>query len=229
MSDIRIFKRCERKYLLTAEQFRNLKEKLGTALIPDEYFSCMVQNIYYDTPNYRLIRESVDKPVYKEKLRLRCYNRVTPESDAYLEIKKKYNGIVYKRREKMNVVRAQEFLANPPDKPDSQIARELAWFVRYYGNLVPAMYLSYKRLSYVLENDRNVRLTFDFDIQWRTDNITFFDTPDGKRLFTDGQVLMEVKTCTSLPLSFVRILEELQIYPVSFSKYGMAYKTFYLK
>lgn len=224
MSDIRIFKRSEKKYLLTREQFNKLMSRIEGDLVFDEYHDCLVQNIYYDTPEFRLIRESIEKPVYKEKLRLRCYNLVTPEDNCYLEIKKKYKGVVYKRRELMNIVRAQEFLDKPPERPDTQIGRELAWFVKFYGSLRPAMYLNYERLAYLLDYDRTVRITFDMEIKWRTDNITFFDTPDGNMLMENGEVLMEIKTNGSLPIPFIRVLEELKIFPTSFSKYGTAYK-----
>lgn len=224
MSDIRIFKRLEKKYLLTKEQYTELMSRIGSELIPDEYHECMVQNIYYDTSEYRLVRASIDKPVYKEKLRLRCYNNVTPEDSGYLEIKKKYEGVVYKRRERMNLKDAMDFVENPPEKPDTQIGQELAWFVKFYGELKPAMYLNYERLAYLLAYDRTVRITFDSDIRWRTDNVTFFDGPRGELLMSGGEVLMEIKTVGALPISFVRILEELKIFPVSFSKYGAAYK-----
>lgn len=223
MSDIRIFKRLEKKYLLTQEQYTELMSRIGNELIPDEYHECMVQNIYYDTSEYRLVRESIDRPVYKEKLRLRCYNRVTPEDKGYLEIKKKYEGVVFKRRERMKLNEAMLFVKNPPENPDTQIGREIAWFAKFYGGLRPAMYLNYERLAYLLTYDRTVRITFDSDIRWRTDNITFFDEPDGDRLLKNGEVLMEIKTVGALPIPFVRKLEELRIYPVSFSKYGTAY------
>lgn len=224
MGDIRVFKRYEKKYLLTKEQYEAFMSRIENELVYDEYHDCLVQNIYYDTPDYRLIRESIDKPVYKEKLRLRCYNQVTPEDSGYLEIKKKYKGIVYKRRDLMNLVEAQKFIEQPPGRPDSQIGRELSWFVSYYGSLKPAIYLNYERLAYLLDYDRSVRITFDKNIRWRADNITFFAGTSGNVLLENGEVLMEVKNNGSLPIPFVKIMEELKIYPTSFSKYGTVYK-----
>lgn len=224
MSDIRIFKRMEKKYLLTKEQYEALMERIEDSLIPDEYEKSLIQNIYYDTSEYRLVRESIEKPVYKEKLRLRCYNIVTPQDKGYLEIKRKYVGTVYKRRERMNIIDAMSFVENPPEKSDTQIGRELAWFTKFYGTLKPKMYLNYQRLAYLLKEHLYVRVTFDYNIKWRPDNISFFEEPDGNLLMENEEVLMEIKTMGALPISFVRVLEELKIYPASFSKYGTAYK-----
>ncbi len=224
MSDIRIFKRQEKKYLLTKEQYELFAKRMGGELVPDEYGKCLIQNIYYDTEDYRLVRESNDKPIYKEKLRLRCYNEVTPADKAYLELKRKYKGTVYKRRERMNIVEAMDFIENPPENPDTQIGRELVWFTHYYGRLKPAMYLNYERLAYLLKNHSDVRITFDYDIKWRAENISFFEEPYGNPLLENGEVLMEIKTMGALPIPFIRVMEELLIYPASYSKYGTAYK-----
>ena len=225
MSDIRIFKRYEKKYPLTNEKYKAFVERIGSMLVKDEYHNCLVQNIYYDTPDYRLIRHSIEKPMYKEKLRLRGYNDISPEDKVYLEIKKKFDGIVYKRRDKMRVRDAMEFLSSPPEKAKTQIGRELAWFVNFYGNIQPAMYIGYRRLAYKLEYDESVRITFDYDIKWRTTDLDLLHEPYGRNLHENGEVIMEIKTNGALPIPFVRILDELGIYPASFSKYGTAYKT----
>lgn len=223
MSDLRVFKRIEKKYLLTKEQYEGLMERISTYLRPDEYPEGLICNIYYDTPEFRLIRESLDKPFYKEKLRLRCYNEITEKDSAYLEIKKKYDGIVYKRREKMNVMTAEEFIKNPPLDATTQIARELSWFVRHYGTLFPAFYIAYDRLAFV-EKETRVRITFDYNIRYRRENVTLIHGSRGTPLFTEGEVLMEIKAPMAIPLGIVKAMSELKIYPTSFSKYGTAYK-----
>jgi hypothetical protein len=225
MSDIRIFKRYEKKYILTHEQFTYLIERLGDELVDDEYKESTVQNIYYDTPDYRLIRESIEKPVYKEKLRLRCYNQIDESGKAYLEIKKKYENIVYKRRERMVYSDAIEFVKNPPVNPETQIGRELAWFIRYYKNLQPAIYLGYERLAYKFRSDSAMRVTFDQNIRWRQDEINLQIGNVGKDLLAPGEVLMEVKSEGAYPLFLVKLFEELKIIPTSYSKYGTAYTT----
>lgn len=225
MSDIRIFKRYEKKYLLTMDEYHKLQEALGDHLVKDEYFHSIVSNIYYDTPDYRLIRDSLDKPVYKEKLRLRSYKVISEDDNAYLELKKKYEGIVYKRREKLKYSEAGRLIENPDLKDDTQIARELGYFIRYYGELSPAIYLGYERDAYTLSPETGVRITFDYNALWRQEDISLTKGHYGRALFGEGQCLMEVKAPMAIPLYFVRLLEEMNIYPTSFSKYGTAYKT----
>ena len=224
---LKVFKRYETKYLLTREQFEGFVRDYGHMLHPDNFPENLIQNVYYDTPNHRLIRESIDKPVYKEKLRLRAYNEITSQDDAFLEIKKKYYGIVYKRREKMNVITAQNFVTDHviTDGVDSQIERELAWFINYYGDLVPAMYLSYNRVAKVHKEDPEIRITFDSDITFRNTDVNLLSGSYGTLLLNEGAVLMEIKVASYLPIEMVRVMEKYNIYPTSFSKYGEAYKT----
>lgn len=221
MSDLRVFKRYEIKYMLSREQFEAFFGEYGNMLVPDEYHESLIQNIYYDTENFRLVRESLDKPVYKEKLRLRCYNEIKPGEKAYLEIKKKYEGIVYKRRERIVIDEAEAALAGK-GKAESQIGKELEWFIKYYGNLRPAMYLSYKRKAWLVKGS-DIRITFDSEITWRTKELDLLKGSYGELLHSDGRVLMEVKCGEALPIEFIRLLEKYNIYPTSFSKYGSAY------
>lgn len=233
MSDIRVFKRYEKKYLISREQYEKLKQMLGDHLVEDEYFYGLVSNIYYDTPDYRLIRDSVDKPFYKEKLRLRSYGKLEETDKAYLEIKKKYDGVVYKRRDKMIYKDAVEMVERPDDYlkrvksagQPSQISKELQYFISYYKELKPAVYLGYERHAYKLNPEKDVRITFDYNALWRREEANLTTGHYGNRLMDEDQVLMELKAPMAIPLYLVRILEELQIYPTSFSKYGTAYKT----
>ncbi len=223
MSDLRVFKRYEKKYLLSKEQFSAFFTEYFDKLDPDEYPENLIQNIYYDTANFRLIRDSLDKPVYKEKLRLRCYNEIHHGEPAYLEIKKKYEGIVYKRREKIDVDKAEAFVRGEGMSPESQIGKELQYFARFYGDLRPAMYLSYYRTAWVLKDDRDLRITFDTDLTWRTSDVNLISGSYGNKLLPEGSVLMEIKCGEAYPMELVRLLEKYSIFPTSFSKYGLAY------
>lgn len=93
-----VFCRVEVKFMLTAAQYRALIPVLKQYMVPDDFFKSTISNLYYDTPDFRLIRTSLAKPRYKEKLRLRCYNVPAEESQSFVEIKKKVDGVVYKRR-----------------------------------------------------------------------------------------------------------------------------------
>ncbi|MBQ8148686.1 MAG: polyphosphate polymerase domain-containing protein [Lachnospiraceae bacterium] len=221
----RIFKRYEVKYLLSATQYEALRQRIDEYLVEDVYGEKDICNCYYDTPDFRLIRNSLEKPVYKEKLRLRSYG-VPEEMDStvYLELKKKFKGVVYKRREAMTLEAAIKFLKTQQlPVEENQILREMKWFLDFYHNLQPAMYLSYRRVA-LFEKESEVRVTFDWDIRWRRSEVDLLKGIYGELLLQPGQRIMEVKTLGAMPKWFADTLDELQIYPCSFSKYGRAYE-----
>lgn len=221
-----VFKRVEKKYLLTKEQYEGLMPLINEYMRGDEYGESTICNIYYDTPNNRLIRLSLDKPVYKEKLRLRTYGAPNENTTAFVEIKKKYQGIVYKRRISMKYSEAMAFTKDrtPPAK-DSQIAHEITWLLNYYDGIAPAMVLTYDRTAYFAKNDPNLRITFDKNILWRDYDIDLLLGIYGNSILPEGCRLMEVKIPDAMPLWLAHKFDELKIVPTSFSKYGKAYET----
>ncbi len=222
-----IFKRVEKKYILSREQFEALMPTIDEHMKGDEYGESTICNIYYDTPNHELIRRSIDKPVYKEKLRIRTYGVPTEDTTTFVEIKKKYKGIVYKRRVSMKYKLAMDFTCNKviPPKKDSQIAREILWFLNYYRGLAPAMALTYDRTAYFDKSDPNLRITFDKNITWRDWDVDLTKGVYGNTILPEGTRLMEVKIPDAMPLWLAHKFDELKIYPTSFSKYGRAYAT----
>ena len=220
-----VFKRKEMKYLLTAQQYQQLMKELADRIVPDDFPVSAISNLYYDTPDFRLIRTSLQKPKYKEKLRLRCYKVPNADTQAFLEIKKKAMGIVYKRRESLPYGKAVAFLAGRGPGGDSQIFRELEWMLKSYRDLMPAMFLSYDRLSFKGREDHSVRLTFDRNILWRTTALDLSAGTWGEQLLQPGQRLMEIKISNAMPLWLADALAKCKIYPTSFSKYGRAYET----
>lgn len=219
------FERFEKKYLLNGRQYREIRERTGDRLVTDEYGESTICNIYFDTPDARLIRTSLEKPVYKEKLRLRSYGIPGKDAPVFVELKKKYKGVVYKRRESMMLSEAEAYLLFR-EKPgfESQVIREIDWFMSYYGSVRPAMYISYKRIAqYDMENPA-LRVTFDSDICWREEELDLRKGAWGQPVLDGGQRLMEIKIPGAMPLWLGDILDELSIYPVSFSKYGRAYQ-----
>ena len=224
--DITIFKRYEIKYLVSAEQRQILENAFTGKMIPDEHGKSTICNVYCDTPDYRLIRTSLEKPVYKEKFRIRSYGRAAEEGKVFMELKKKYDGIVYKRRISLKQSEAAAYIAGTAQLPeDGQIEREMDYFVQFYGGLVPAMYLCYDRTAFFSVNDPGLRVTFDENILWRTDRVRLTSHPNGRQLLKPGQSLMEIKCGEAMPLELVRLLNANSIRPLSFSKYGSAYKT----
>lgn len=223
-----IFRRNEQKYLLTEEQYHNLWEQISSYLEEDEYGQSVICNLYYDTIDYELIRTSMEKPVYKEKLRLRSYGVPSGDTTVFIEIKKKYDGIVYKRRiglPLMDAVRGLEQGYIEPISGQEQISAEINYFLQRYSNsLVPAVFLAYDRTAFRGVEDTELRVTFDFNIRSRQEPLSLSAGAEGEKYFQNGEVMLEIKTIGSYPFWLVRALEECQVYPVSFSKYGNVYR-----
>lgn len=219
-----VFKRYEKKYLLDAVQYQKLIKVINEHMKPDKYGKHTICNIYFDTPDFRLIRTSIEKPVYKEKLRLRSYGIPTEDSTVFVEIKKKYDGIVYKRRITMSLRDAYRYLFNGIRTPEnSQIKREIDYFISYYRP-IPKMYIAYDRVAYFCEEDPNFRITFDSDIRYRDSDLYLEHGDYGENLIDGEYHLMELKIAGAIPLWLTHALSEFKIYPASFSKYGNIYK-----
>ena len=220
-----VFKRTEIKYLLSEEQYEALQQRLQGIAQVDKYGESDILNIYYDTPDFSLIRTSLEKPLYKEKLRLRSYGTAKDESTSFIEIKKKYKGVVYKRRIDAPYRRAKDYLDGRGElMQTSQIKSEIDAFKTGYTGIRPAMAISYKRIAMAGIEDPNLRITFDRQILWRTDHLSLKEGPKGEDLLQPGQRLMEVKIANAFPMELSRIFSELGIFPVSFSKYGRGYE-----
>lgn len=224
MPTIFTFKRTEKKYLMSEAVYEALRSALVPYMKVDKYGLHTICNIYYDTQCYDLIRTSIEKPVYKEKLRLRSYGIPSEQSDVFIEIKKKYNGIVYKRRIMLPLHQASDYLehgAYPPD--DSQILHEIDYFIKFYQPTAK-LFLAYDRIAMYGIDDPDFRITFDRNIRSRSERLRLSAGDDGELLFADApRYLMEVKITGAMPLWLSHILAQLELYPVSFSKYGAVY------
>jgi hypothetical protein len=221
-----IFKRYEKKYLINGEQYDALTRMTADLFSPDEFGRSVIMNIYFDTPNSMLIRRSLEKPVYKEKLRLRTYGVPNDDSNAFVEIKKKFKKVVYKRRVKMKYTEAYDYLINGAPAPKTtQITNEIDWFMKYYGDVRPAMVISYERTAMFSKENKDLRITYDNNILWRKEDLDLRRGAYGEPLLPEGHYLMEIKIPGAMPVWLAEMLDELKIYPTSFSKYGMAYIT----
>ena len=217
------FERRELKYRITDAQRAALEAAFGARMVPDEHGESTICNIYYDTADYRLIRASLEKPVYKEKLRLRSYGVPQAEDTVFLELKKKFKGVVYKRRTEMPLAQAAAYLRDgtPPAKTD-QIFREIDFTMRRLEP-APRVYLAYDRTAYAGRRDDRLRITFDTCIRWRTDPLDLSAGDGGRLLLGPDDVLMEIKIPDAMPLWLVRALTDMGLFPASFSKYGTCY------
>ena len=219
-----VFRRKEMKYLLSPEQLEAWTGVMEAHMVPDAFAHSSISNLYYDTEDYFLIRRSLEKPEYKEKLWLRCYGPVFSDTPAFLEIKKKASGVVYKRRVSLPYDEGLQYLAGQGPRRQAQIFRELDWMRVAYPGLRPRMFLSYERGSWKGLEDENLRLTLDREILWRTHPLDLRGGAWGNPLLDPGQALMEIKITGAQPLWLARALSELEIFPVSYSKYGRAYE-----
>jgi hypothetical protein len=219
------FKRYETKYLLSEQQCRELLEATAGRFEPDKYGKSTISNIYMDTPDFRLIRTSLEKPIYKEKLRLRSYKTPSAGDTVFIELKKKYKGIVYKRRIEATLAQAEAYLYEGKPLPEStQISREIDYVLGFYPELRPRAALFYDREAFFSVEDPNLRVTIDSNVIVRWNDLYLSAGPGGDLIIDPDQRLMELKTPTSIPLWLSHILDELKIYPTSFSKYGRAYQ-----
>lgn len=233
---ISTFQRREIKFMLSQEQFQALMPIVHRHMNADQY--CLdgkeygIYNIYYDTPDNFLIRTSIEKPYYKEKLRLRSYySPASQDASVFLEVKKKVGGIVTKRRVAMTLQEAEAYIQTRV-KPyydrfiDQQVIREMDVFLNCYDSIAPRQYISYQRAAFFGKDDPDFRLTFDRDITARRHDLTLAKESYGSKLILPEQRLMEIKVPGALPLWMSQALSELEIRRISFSKYGTAYKNY---
>ncbi len=222
-----IFKRVELKYIITLEQYEQIKQEMDNYMSIDKYGKYDISNIYYDTDNFYLIRNSIEKPMYKEKLRVRSYGIATQDDNVFVELKKKFKGVVYKRRMDLALQNVIDYLDNgqPLENP-TQISHELDYFMKHYQTIHPAVFLGYEREAYFGLSDKDFRMTFDHNIRFRDYDVTLTKGNYGKRVLDENYVLLEVKCAGALPMWLTNFFSQHEIYKTSFSKYGTAYKKY---
>lgn len=217
------FKRYEIKYFLYPEQHLLLMSELNKYMRPDEYGKTTICNIYYDTDDWALIRQSTEKPIYKEKLRIRSYGVTDENSRVFIEIKKKFSGVVYKRRISSQAQDAEKFLQSPITvSTASQIEKEIKWF-QFYHKTKPKVFIGYDRTAYVGRSDPDFRITFDTNMRWHNHDLDLLSGDYGKPIIDTDKILMEIKILGACPMWLSHILSEIGAFPTSFSKYGTCY------
>ena len=226
MAFVTVFKRYELKYMLTLEQKERILKAMSPYMELDKYGRTTIRNIYFDTDSYRLIRRSIEKPAYKEKLRIRSYSQATADSTVFVELKKKYDKVVYKRRLPLCERDAMAWVCGEAPCPvNTQISREIDYFSDFYGGLKPSVFLSYEREAYYDKGGGDFRVTFDDNILARQTDVSLCSDLYGEPILPEGKVLMELKCSGGIPLWMAHVLSRERIYKTSFSKYGTAYST----
>lgn len=216
-----IFQRSEKKYKITAAQYEQLYAIIKQYMYLDEYGRHTINNIYYDNDTFDLTLRSMDKPLYKEKFRIRCYGLATPQTPLFLELKKKHDGIVYKRRATLSQQETYHFLQDYTQS-SSQILKEIAFTFQQY-HLKPKMFIAYERMAYT-NQESELRITFDQNIRYRLHNLNFHNDTHETTFLQDNDYLMEIKCKHSIPLWLSKALSDLQIYPTSYSKVGNCFQ-----
>lgn len=235
------FKRYELKYFVTLEQYERIFQELTHYMSFDKNCkngaSYMIYNLYYDTQDHAVIRHSLEKPYYKEKLRLRSYSMPTSkEETVFLELKKKIGGIVAKRRAIMSYREAEQLVSfreipkaeltvKKKDYQDNQVIKEILDFTSRY-QVTPKVYISYRRVAFFDKENQDFRVSFDQDIITRRDSVNLTNGDYGTELLTSGNYLMEIKCTGGVPLWLCYLLSEMKIYKTSFSKYGTEFQQF---
>ncbi len=219
------FQRYETKYLLTMQEKATMLQAIAPYMQLDQYGRTTVRSLYFDTENYQIIRHSLERPAYREKLRIRSYKTAGPEDMVFVEIKKKYHSVVYKRRLALPEKQVrQSFTTGQPLPVHSQIGNEIAYMRQCYGPLRPAMFLSAEREAYFARDGGELRITFDENILYRDSDFSLSSPAYGKPLLEPEQSLMEIKAPYALPLWLCHAIHDCGIRRATFSKYGTAYR-----
>lgn len=234
------FQRHELKYLLSPQQKSAVFAAMQGHMEGDRFQDSSISNLYFDTPDFLLIRRSLEKPTYKEKLRMRSYGIAKPDAMVFIELKKKYKSVVYKRRVSLPLAQAENFLLRgsmvgpaPAGHPipqgsqgwkTSQILKEISYFWEFYQTLAPVLFLSYQREAFSGIQEPGLRITFDENILWRREQLSLRYGAFGNSLLPPGATLMEIKTPGAMPLWLAHALSAHGISKTSFSKYGKAYE-----
>ncbi|MBP3869709.1 MAG: polyphosphate polymerase domain-containing protein [Faecalicoccus sp.] len=217
------FERVEDKYELSESQYQLFLKAIQDHVHPDIYYKYTVHSIYFDNDHYQLAVNSLQKPEYKCKVRLRTYEQPNKDSKCFLELKKKYNDIVYKTRFYMDVNSAYRYLyENVIPEDSNNIMRELNYVFHYY-DLHNFCYVQYDRECYAANEDADVRITFDTNIRYRLDDISLSTKGSEIDLIPEDTHMLEIKCKDRYPLWLVEILSKMKLYKKSFSKCGSIY------
>ena len=217
------FNRIEQKYLLTKEQYQELFRCIDDFIEKDKFYSSKICNVYFDNVNEELTTHSIEKPLFKQKVRLRSYGVPSLDDDVFLEVKTKYKSVVTKRRIKIGLKEFYEYFKGDKKNLKKQIMSEIDYLFRYF-DLKPFYFLAYDRKSYHGRDDNELRITIDENLRSRRNDLFLEKGDEGNYYFDNEIYIMEIKYLNALPLWLVQRLSDLRIYPTSFSKLGSVYK-----
>ncbi len=225
---IEIFKRKEQKYLITLDQYSLLLEQIMPYMRSDKFGvdgRYIVSSLYFDSDDHNIYFETKNKLTFRQKLRLRTYNETGIDETAFFEVKQKHNNVVNKRRMLLPLEEAYHYLEKGDKKhlkdfhtSNLQVLREIDHFRTLY-KLKPEMVVSYERHALHGIDNPDLRITFDFNLRCRNDDLLLEHGSDGEQFIDNNLIVLEVKVNDSVPLWLTRILQALQCEQRSASKY----------
>jgi hypothetical protein len=230
------FQRFEFKYYLP----KNIADKLIPALLHymewDPYVKksgrdfYLVNSLYFDTENYDCFWDKEAGVSKRKKLRLRFYGDLSdPDSEVFLEIKRKNNAIVTKDRIKLPLKNCLDGnwdgiikQLHLGDK-DSKFLSELLMF-KLKNGLRPKIFINYRRKALIGKKDARFRVTFDYDIATKLSKSLLNNKNGFTPVYPEG-VVLELKYNNILPVWFHGIIERYQLDRVAYSKYCNALRS----
>lgn len=219
--------RCEYKYLLDKMTADALRTRIAERLTPDENskgLPYVISSLYFDSSAHKLYFQTLDRSVYRYKLRLRVYGESnSSDSISFFEIKSKLDGLSTKRRLKLPLAVNEQLWSDrtlPEElKPhDLKLARDIL-FLLDTDRLAPTSIVSYERLAYCRNDESRLRVTFDTKLRIRTNDLDLRHGTHGTPIMND-ECILEVKSCSSIPLWLTRLIGEYRLANTSYSKYG---------
>lgn len=225
---IEIFTRKEQKYLISLEQYHELVKRMSPYMRSDKYGvdgRYTVTSLYFESPHHHIYFETKNKLKFRQKLRLRVYDHTDLTGNAFFEVKQKHKKVVNKRRMVLPLREAYRYLKNDATSSietyitsNTQVFKEIDHFRQLY-ELYPEMIISYDRHALHAILDPELRVTFDFNLRCRNDDLLLEHGPHGEYFIDENLVVLEVKVNHSVPLWLTRMLQELACEQRSASKY----------
>ncbi len=231
---LEVFNRYELKFILDKSMAQEMIQALKGHVMLDQYGDgegfYRIINLYYDTEDHLFFHETVNRQEFRQKLRLRAYNKVSIDTPVFLEIKKKYDGVVYKRRTMLTLQDAYAFLAKGQEQQDYsvydasnvQILGEVAFLKRFYS-LAPKVVVSYDRQAFLGIKENDLRITFDSNLRKRESDLKLESGPWGELFMDASSYILEIKVNGRIPLWLAQILSGFQCWRQGYSKYTSSY------
>lgn len=223
-----IFKRYEIKYLIPFSKYIELRELIMPYMHYDTYGNpegkYNIVSLYFDSDEKSIYYETRNKLPFRQKLRLRVYDQADVNSQSFIEVKQKFKNVVNKRRtilplhEAYDILSGQDRSIETVAASNPQILKEALHFQQSYA-LKPHTVVSYDRQAFSGTFEKDLRVTFDYNLMCRNDDLRIENGPEGHHFIDPGLVVLEVKVSEVVPFWLARLLSDLECNKQSVSKF----------